>query len=283
MRERIVHGLDTADTHHTANSFVLDPGGALYFQEGTFHHSQVEDAVRPADAARQRRRLPLRAADAEVRRLRLVTASPTRTATSSTAGARTSSSTAPARSRITRRSSPATCRLPAQARAAAAGLPAADAALPAAWRSSPASTSRTRSQGNLLVANVHRLPGHPAVQDLATTARSFGGRGTRADPVVERSELPPGRLQDRPGRRDLLHRLAEPDHRPHAAQPPRPEPRPDEHGRIYRVTYEGRPLLEAAEDRRRADREAAGAAQGPRGSRALPGARSNLAAARPRR
>jgi putative heme-binding domain-containing protein len=42
VKERIIHGLDTADTHHTANSFVLDPGGALYFQEGTFHHSQVE-------------------------------------------------------------------------------------------------------------------------------------------------------------------------------------------------------------------------------------------------
>ena len=42
IKERILHGLDTADTHHTANSFVLDPGGALYFQEGTFHHTQVE-------------------------------------------------------------------------------------------------------------------------------------------------------------------------------------------------------------------------------------------------
>lgn len=42
VRERVLHGLDTADTHHTANSFVLDPGGALYFQEGTFHHTQVE-------------------------------------------------------------------------------------------------------------------------------------------------------------------------------------------------------------------------------------------------
>jgi putative heme-binding domain-containing protein len=41
-KERILHGLDTADTHHTANSFSLDPGGALYFQEGTFHHSQIE-------------------------------------------------------------------------------------------------------------------------------------------------------------------------------------------------------------------------------------------------
>lgn len=40
--ERVVNGLDTADTHHTQNSFVLDPGGALYLQEGTFHHTQVE-------------------------------------------------------------------------------------------------------------------------------------------------------------------------------------------------------------------------------------------------
>ena len=42
VKERVLHGLDTADTHHTANSFVLDPGGAIYFQEGTFHHTQVE-------------------------------------------------------------------------------------------------------------------------------------------------------------------------------------------------------------------------------------------------
>jgi putative heme-binding domain-containing protein len=41
-RERVIDGLDTADTHHTANSFALDPGGAVYFQEGTFHHTQVE-------------------------------------------------------------------------------------------------------------------------------------------------------------------------------------------------------------------------------------------------
>jgi putative heme-binding domain-containing protein len=42
IKERIVHGFDTADTHHTINSFTLDPGGALYMQEGTFHHSQIE-------------------------------------------------------------------------------------------------------------------------------------------------------------------------------------------------------------------------------------------------
>jgi putative heme-binding domain-containing protein len=42
VRTRILEGLDSADTHHTSNSFVLDPGGALYFQEGTFHHTQIE-------------------------------------------------------------------------------------------------------------------------------------------------------------------------------------------------------------------------------------------------
>lgn len=47
VKERVVHGLDTADTHHTANSFTLDPGGALYFQEGTFHHTQVESPWGP--------------------------------------------------------------------------------------------------------------------------------------------------------------------------------------------------------------------------------------------
>lgn len=47
VMERLIHGLDTADTHHTANSFVLDPGGVLYFQEGTFHHTQVESPWGP--------------------------------------------------------------------------------------------------------------------------------------------------------------------------------------------------------------------------------------------
>jgi glucose/arabinose dehydrogenase len=42
FREIVLSGLGSADTHHTANSFVLDPGGALYFQEGVFHTTQAE-------------------------------------------------------------------------------------------------------------------------------------------------------------------------------------------------------------------------------------------------
>src|SRR5690606_22320036 len=41
-RMRVMHGVDSADTHHAANSFTLDPGGNLYFQEGVFHRAQVE-------------------------------------------------------------------------------------------------------------------------------------------------------------------------------------------------------------------------------------------------
>lgn len=40
--ERVLHGIDSADTHHSINSFTFGPDGALYFQEGTFHHTQVE-------------------------------------------------------------------------------------------------------------------------------------------------------------------------------------------------------------------------------------------------
>jgi putative heme-binding domain-containing protein len=47
LRQRVLHGLDSADSHHTSNSFALDPGGALYFQEGTFHHTQVETPYGP--------------------------------------------------------------------------------------------------------------------------------------------------------------------------------------------------------------------------------------------
>ena len=41
-KERVLHGFDSADSHHAINSFTFDPGGALYMQEGIFHRTQVE-------------------------------------------------------------------------------------------------------------------------------------------------------------------------------------------------------------------------------------------------
>ena len=42
VRYRMLGGIDSADTHHTANNFVLGPDGFLYYQRGVFHVSNVE-------------------------------------------------------------------------------------------------------------------------------------------------------------------------------------------------------------------------------------------------
>jgi len=47
VRTRVVSGIDSADTHHGSNSFTFDPGGGVYFQEGTFHQTQVESPWGP--------------------------------------------------------------------------------------------------------------------------------------------------------------------------------------------------------------------------------------------
>jgi len=44
-KERVLMGMDSADSHHTANSMVLDPGGATYLSDGVFHRTQVETAT----------------------------------------------------------------------------------------------------------------------------------------------------------------------------------------------------------------------------------------------
>ncbi len=41
-KERLVHGLDAADSHHETNSICYEPGGAVYFSDGVFHRSNVE-------------------------------------------------------------------------------------------------------------------------------------------------------------------------------------------------------------------------------------------------
>lgn len=41
-KTRVLGGLDSADSHHTANALVLDPGGSIYLSDGVFHRTQVE-------------------------------------------------------------------------------------------------------------------------------------------------------------------------------------------------------------------------------------------------
>ena len=47
LRKVIMHGFDTGDSHHAMHAFTWDPAGALYWQEGTFHYSQVETPYGP--------------------------------------------------------------------------------------------------------------------------------------------------------------------------------------------------------------------------------------------
>ena len=47
VRELVLHGFDSADSHHSISAFTYDQGGALYFEEGTFHHTQVETPFGP--------------------------------------------------------------------------------------------------------------------------------------------------------------------------------------------------------------------------------------------
>lgn len=46
-REIVLHGFDSADSHHSISAFEWGPAGDLYFQEGTFHHSQIETPYGP--------------------------------------------------------------------------------------------------------------------------------------------------------------------------------------------------------------------------------------------
>lgn len=53
-KERVLHGLDAADSHHETNSMCLEPGGAVYLSDGVFHRSNVEThsgPVRNTDGA----------------------------------------------------------------------------------------------------------------------------------------------------------------------------------------------------------------------------------------
>ena len=128
---------------------------------------------------------------------------------------------------------------------------------------------RPRSQGNLLVANVIGFQGILQYK-IERQRLQLRGHRARADPLVDRPELPPVR----PARSARTARSTSSTGRTRSSATcsttSATRAATATHGRIYRVTYEGRPLLKPAEDRRRADREAARPAQGAGGPRPLP-------------
>ena len=223
IRERVLSGLDSADTHHTSNSFTLDPGGALYFQEGTFHHTQVETPYGP----------PVRLANAGVFRYE---------PRAQKFDVYVTYGFANPHGHVFDRWGQDIVVDGTGANPYHAALFSGHVEFPHKHPTPPmVYKQRTRPcpgieylssrhfpdemQGNLLVGNVIGFQGILQYK-IADKGASFTGDRGRADPLVERSELPARRPRDRTRRRDLLHRLAQPDHRPHAAQPPRSQSRP---------------------------------------------------------
>ncbi len=47
LQERVLNGLDAADSHHETNSMAIEPGGAIYLSDGVFHRTGVETAHGP--------------------------------------------------------------------------------------------------------------------------------------------------------------------------------------------------------------------------------------------
>ena len=47
-KEIVLNGMDSADSHHTTNAMCLDPGGATYLSDGVFHRTQVETLNGPS-------------------------------------------------------------------------------------------------------------------------------------------------------------------------------------------------------------------------------------------
>ena len=193
-----MHGFDTADSHHAMHAFTWDPGGALHWQEGTFHYSPGRDAVRPAArATRRASSAGSRGPGSSTSSSR--TGSPIPGATTSTPGARTSSPTPPAGPTTTARRSPGQVVYPAEARRDEAVLPDAVAAH-LRLRAGLQPALPPRDPGGLPAEQRHRLPGHPPLSreggrlGLQRDARSSRccGRPTRTSARSPSSSAPTG-------------------------------------------------------------------------------------------
>jgi len=242
VRVRVLSGLDSADTHHASNSFQLDPGGALYFQEGTFHHTQVETPYGP----------PVRCANAGVFRYE---------PKSQKFDVYVTYGFANPHGHVFDRWGQdvvidGTGAVPYHGALFSGHLdfPQKHSTPPTVYaqRTRPCPGLETLSsrhfpesmQGNLLVPNVIGFQGILQYR-VADNGASFGG--TEAEPILSSSDpnFRPSDVEVGPDGAIYLLDWQNPiiGHMQHNLRDPS---RDRTHGRIYRITYEGRPLLKPA-------------------------------------
>ena len=267
IRERVLSGLDSADTHHTSNSFQLDPGGGLYFQEGTFHQTQVETPYGP----------PVRCSNAGVFRYE---------PKSQKFDVYVSFGFANPHGHAFDRWGQdivvdGTGSVPTHGTLFSGHVdyPNKHAGPPQVYQQRTRPTpgieflsSRhfpEEFQGNLLVPNVIGFQGilRYKIEDKGASLA-----GTELEPILSSRDpnFRPSDIETGPDGAIYFLDWQNPiiGHMQHNLRDPS---RDRIHGRVYRVTYEGRPLIDAAEDCRRLDRRAARPAQAPRRPRAVPG------------
>ena len=191
VKEMLLSGFDTADTHHTINSFTFDPGGALYMQEGIFHRTQIESPWGPTLRQADGGVYPIRAEDLEDRNLH---------ADELPESARPRVRRLGPRHRVRRDRRPAVLRtvvldqevLPGDGDATRRRARAPCGRVPsAAPRFSRAATSRTTMQGNVIVLNTIGFRG---LLNYKLTEDGAGLKSTEVEPIlsVGRRELPAG-------------------------------------------------------------------------------------------
>ncbi|MFO1492652.1 MAG: GDSL-type esterase/lipase family protein [Kiritimatiellia bacterium] len=242
VRIHLLQGIEAADTHHAANGFVLGPDGAMYWQRGVFI---VENVETPRRGRRSRRRPP--ACTGSIR------------AGSPSAGTRPSG-----RIRTGRVSTPGGIIL----------RPTGPRADPFQVVPSPEELCDARAvpedgpagSANGIVSSAqfppenqqdpgvqrHRIPRHQAVPAGPECRGRDGGRRRGGGPDgLGRQEFPADRRGVRRGRGALLLRLAQHDHRPHAAQHPGSQPGPQARAHLP-DDRDGPSVAGAGEDRRAA-------------------------------
>ncbi len=243
VRERVLSGLDSADTHHTSNSFQLDPGGALYFQEGTFHQTQVETPYGPPVRCSNAGVFRYEPQVAEVRGLRLLRLRQPARPRLRPLGPGHRGRRHRARSRPTAPCSRAT----STTRTSMPARPRSTSSAPAPRPGIEFLSSRhfpEDFQGNLLVPNVIGFQGilRYKIEDKGASLA-----GTELEPILSSRDpnFRPSDIEVGPDGAIYFLDWQNPiiGHMQHNLRDPS---RDRIHGRVYRVTYEGRPLSTAA-------------------------------------
>ena len=234
-----MHGFDTADSHHAMHAFTWDPGGALHWQEGTFHYSQIETPYGPRrcnEAGVFRWEPKTRKFDVFVS---YGFANPWghyidrwgQNFVADASGGANYYGTAFSGQVI----------YPAEARRHEAVFPDAVAAHVRLRARLQPSLPR-RHTGRLSVEQRHRLPGHSAVSRQGRRLGLFRCPGRAAFEVVRLRTSARSRLQFGPDGAlyvvDWFNPLV--GHMQHSLRDPN---RDHTHGRIWRITYPKRPLL----------------------------------------